>query len=131
VVTMASPLAVLSDKPLAIEGVDPIPPITQWLPDLPIAPDYFGIFIPRGVPDEVIATIDRIWAEKVATSDELRTYAETFGAVFAPSHGAEARALAMPVVILEACSSVERGEAVKDPSTIGIDCATMSEVAKQ
>jgi tripartite-type tricarboxylate transporter receptor subunit TctC len=120
-------LAVLSDKPLVLEGVDPIPSITQWLPDLPMAPDYFGIFIPRGVPDEVIATVDKIWAEKVATSEALKTYAETFGAVLAPSYGDEARALAMPVVILEACSAVERGEAVKDPSTIGIDCATRTE----
>jgi tripartite-type tricarboxylate transporter receptor subunit TctC len=125
------PLAVLSTEPLVIEGVDPIPPVTQWLPDLPIAPDYFGILIPRGVPEEVIATVDKIWAEKVATSEELRTYAETFGAVFAPAYGEEARALVMPAVIFEACSSAARGEAVNDPSTIGIDCATMSEVAQQ
>jgi len=34
-------------------------------------------------------------------------------------------------VIHEACSSVERGEAVNPPSSIGIDCETMSEVATQ
>ena len=124
-------LAVLSDQPLVLEGVDPIPPITQWLPDLPMAPDYFGIFIPRGVPPEVIATVDKIWAEQVMNADAVKKYAETFGAVFAPSYGDEARALAMPVAILEACSSLARGEAVNDPSTIGIDCATMTEVAKQ
>ncbi|HEV7276670.1 MAG TPA: tripartite tricarboxylate transporter substrate binding protein [Devosiaceae bacterium] len=121
-------LAVLSDQPLVIEGVDPIPPITEWLPDLPMAPDYFGIFIPQGVPEEVVATVDRIWEEEVSNSEELREYAETFGAVFAPSYGEEARARAMPVAILEACSSAERGEAVNDPSTIGIDCETMTEV---
>ena len=121
-------LAVLSDQPLVLDGVDPIPPITQWLPEMELAPDYFGIFIPTGVPDEVVATLDAIWADKVANSEALKTYAETFGAVFAPSHGAKARELAMPVVILEACSSVERGEAVNDPSTIGIDCATRTEV---
>lgn len=124
-------LAVLSDQPLVLEGVDPIPPVTQWLPEKDLAPDYFGIFIPRGVPDEVIATMDRIWAEEVMNSEALQTYAETFGAVFAPSFGAEARANAMPVVILEACSSVTRGEAVNDPSTIGIDCETLTEVAAQ
>lgn len=121
-------LAVLSDQPLVLDGVDPIPPITQWLPEMELAPDYFGIFIPTGVPDEVVATLDAIWADKVANSEALKTYAETFGAVFSPSHGAKARELAMPVVILEACSSVERGEAVNDPSTIGIDCATRTEV---
>ncbi|KKB76284.1 hypothetical protein VW29_20315 [Devosia limi DSM 17137] len=123
-------LAVLSDQPLLLDGVDPIPPITDWLPDMELAPDYFGIFIPTGVPDEVVATLDAIWADKVANSEALKTYAETFGAVFAPSHGAKARELAMPVVILEACSSVERGEAVNDPSTIGIDCASRTEMGK-
>ena len=123
-------LAVMSDQPLVVEGVDPIPPVTEWL-EIPLAPDYFGIFIPRGVPDEVVAEMDRIWAERVMTSEDIKTYAETFGAVFAPSFGDEARALAMPIVIHEACSSVERGEAVNPPSSIGIDCETMSEVATQ
>lgn len=122
-------LAVLSDQPLVIEGVDPIPPITEWLPDLPMAPDYFGIFIPQGVPEEVVTTVNQIWEEEVSNSDALREYAETFGAVFAPSHGEEARARAMPVAILEACAAAERGEAVNDPSTIGIDCETMTEAA--
>jgi tripartite-type tricarboxylate transporter receptor subunit TctC len=123
-------LAVLSDKPLELDGVDPIPPITNWIPDMELAPDYFGIFVPQGVPAEVIATLDKIWAEQVMNSESIKEYAETFGAVFAPSYGAEARALAMPVVILEACSSVERGESVNDPSTIGIDCATRTEMAQ-
>jgi tripartite-type tricarboxylate transporter receptor subunit TctC len=120
-------LAVLSNQPLLLDGVDPIPPITDWLPDMALAPDYFGIFIPSDVPAEVLATVDKIWAEKVMTSPEIKAYAENFGAVFAPSYGPEARALAMPVVILEACSAMERGEAVNDPSTIGIDCETRTE----
>jgi tripartite-type tricarboxylate transporter receptor subunit TctC len=124
-------LAVLSDKPLVLDGAEPIPPITDWLPEMELAPDYFGIFIPADAPPEVIATVDRVWQEKVMTSPELQTYAETFGAVFDPSFGAEARAKAMPVVILEACSSVARGEAVNDPSTIGIDCETRTEVGAQ
>lgn len=122
-------LAVLSDNPLVLDGVEPVPPITQWLPDMVLAPDYFGIFLPVGVPPEVVATLDGIWADKVMTSEAIKVYAETYGAVFAPSFGAEARARAMPVVILEACSSVERGEAVQDPATIGIDCATRAEKA--
>lgn len=124
-------LAVLSDQPLVLDGVDPIPPITNWLPDMELAPDYFGIFVPVGVPDEVVATLDKIWAEEVSNAESIKTYAETFGAVFAPSYGAEARALAMPVVILEACDAVERGEAVNDPATIGIDCETRTEVGAQ
>src|SRR5690554_1019104 len=68
-------LAVLSDKPLLLDGVDPIPPITDWLPEMGLAPDYFGIFIPADAPAEVLATVDKIWAEKVMNAPELKAYA--------------------------------------------------------
>jgi len=115
-------LAVLSDQPLVIEGIDPIPPVTEWLPDMHIAPDYFGILIPAGAPQEVYDTVDQAWADHIMTSDALRSYANDRGAVFAPSFGEEAMAQTMPVVIAEACARVSRGEAVVDPSEIGITC---------
>jgi tripartite-type tricarboxylate transporter receptor subunit TctC len=121
------PLAALSASPLVIEGIDPIPSITDWLPEMPVAPDYFGIFIPAGAPQEVYDTIDRVWADRVMDAPELKSYATERGAFFDPSFGDEARAKAMPVVIAEACARVERNEAIVDPSEIGIDCAIMSE----
>jgi tripartite-type tricarboxylate transporter receptor subunit TctC len=124
-------LAALSDTPLQIEGIDPIPPITEWLPDYPIAPDYFGVFIPVGVPDEVVETMNRVWEEEIMTSQEIMDYAANRGAVFAPSYGEDARARAMPIVIEEACGRVERGEAVNDPSVVGIDCETRTEVGTE
>ncbi|WP_306119850.1 MULTISPECIES: tripartite tricarboxylate transporter substrate binding protein [unclassified Roseitalea] len=116
-------LAVLSDEPLTVEGIDPIPPVTQWLPDMKIAADYFGVFIPVGAPQEVYDTVDQVWQDVVMNSTELQEYASDRGAVFAPSYGEAALEVAMPVVILEACARVDRGEAVIDPSEIGIDCA--------
>lgn len=118
-------LAVLSDQPLVVEGIDPIPPITEWLPDMHVAPDYFGVFIPAGAPQEVYDTVDAAWADKVMSSPELQEYASSRGAVFAPSYGQDAIDAAMPVVIAEACARVTRGEAVIDPSEIGIDCPEM------
>jgi hypothetical protein len=56
-------------------------------------------------------------------SEALKDYAATNGTVFVPSYGDEAREQAMPVVIAEACSRVERGEAIIDPSEIRIDCS--------
>ncbi|WP_404406108.1 Bug family tripartite tricarboxylate transporter substrate binding protein [Pelagibacterium halotolerans] len=122
------PLAVLSAEPLTIEGAEPIPPITEWMPEFPIAPDYFGIFIPQGVPEEVVETVNQIWEEHVSNSEALMDYAQTNGAVFSPSYGEEARALSMPVVIMEACAAEGRGLEVNDPSTIGIDCETGTEM---
>ncbi len=121
------PLAALSNTPVEIQGVDPIPPITDFLPDMHVAADYFGVFIPTGAPQEVYDTVDQIWAEQVMASDALKGYATERGAVFDPSYGDDARAKAMPVVIAEACARVDRNEAVVDPSEIGIDCETMTE----
>lgn len=115
-------LAVLSDTPLIVEGIDPVPPITDFLPDMPIAADYFGVFIPVGAPAEVYETVTKIWKEKVMTSKVLQEYATARGAVFAPSYGEDAYSRAMPVVISEACARVTRGEAVVNPSEIGITC---------
>lgn len=115
-------LVVLSDSPLEVEGIDPIPPITDFLPDFPVAADYFGVFIPVGAPPEVYETVDRVWQEHVMNSDALKAYATDRGAVFSPSYGDEALAKAMPVIIAEACARVTRGEAVVMPSEIGIDC---------
>lgn len=115
-------LAVLSDSALEVEGIDAIPPITEWLPEMHTAPDYFGVFIPAGAPQEVYDTVDAVWQEHVMNSDALKSYATERGAVFAPSFGDEALEKAMPVVIAEACARVTRGEAVVDPSEIGIDC---------
>jgi len=115
-------LAVLSDSALEVEGIEPVPPITEFLPDFPVAADYFGVFIPVGAPPEVYETVDQVWQDHIMSSKELMAYATERGAVFAPSYGQEALDKAMPVVIAEACARVTRGEAVVDPSEIGIDC---------
>ena len=115
-------LAVLSDSALMVEGIDPVPPITDFMPDFPVAADYFGVFIPVGAPAEVYETIDQVWADHVMDSEALQAYATDRGAVFSPSYGQAALDAAMPVVIAEACARVTRGEAVVDPSEIGIDC---------
>ena len=116
------PLAVLADRPLEVEGLDPIPAITDALPEMHVAADYFGILIPKGAPQEVYDTVAAIWEEVVTSSPELQAYASDRGAVFDPASGAAAMEKVMPVVVAEACARVTRGEAVKDPSEIGIDC---------
>lgn len=116
------PLAVLSDTALVVEGLDPVPPITDFLPDMHIAPDYFGVFVPVGAPQEVYDTLNEIWERRIMNSPELQEYASSRGAVFAPSYGDEAIARSMPVVTAEACARVTRGEAVVDPSEFNITC---------
>ncbi len=116
------PLAVLASTPLEVEGLDPVPPITDYIPDMKVASDYFGILIPKGAPQEVYDTMAKIWEEKVMTSPELQSYARDRGAIFTPSYGMAAMDAALPVIVGEACALKGRGEAVRDPSEFGITC---------
>ena len=52
------PLAVVAIQPLTIVGYGTIPPITDFVKDFPKVTTGFGIFIPKGVPPEVVATVD-------------------------------------------------------------------------
>ena len=59
------PLAAVSDKPLELEGFGTIEPITKYVPGIKVPTNYFGIFIPKGVPPEVVVTLQKIWAENI------------------------------------------------------------------
>ena len=85
-------------------------------------PNIMSWITDREVKKEVYETVTKIWKEKVMTSQALQDYASERGAVFAPRYGQDAMDRAMPVVISEACARVTRGEAVLDPSEIGITC---------
>ncbi|MEY4213515.1 MAG: hypothetical protein RL458_1741, partial [Pseudomonadota bacterium] len=78
------PLAVVADTALTIEGFGTIPPITQFVQNFPKVTTGFGIFIPKGVPAEVVATVEKLWAEKIEKSDKIRSYATSRGALFTP-----------------------------------------------
>lgn len=116
------PLAVLNDQPLVIDGLaNPIPPITNWLSDFQSAPNYFGVFIPDGVPQEVISTMDAVWKNAIANSDALKKYAAERGAVFAPYYGEDAQKRVAPAVSKNAYLMFDSGKAKIDPSTVGIE----------
>lgn len=114
------PLAVVGDRAIELEGHGAIPPITQVIPTFRAATNYFGVFIPRGVPAEVTATLEKIWAEKIANSEALKKYATSRGALFAPSAGDEAQRRAMPAVQANSWLMFEAGKAKVSPDTVGI-----------
>ena len=57
-------LAVVGDKPVELDGYGTIEPLTKTLPSFKAPANYFGIFIPKSVPPEVIATVEKVWAEQ-------------------------------------------------------------------
>jgi tripartite-type tricarboxylate transporter receptor subunit TctC len=65
-------LAVLSDQPLVLEGFGTIPPVTSQVSGFKPDTNYFGIFVPKNSPPEVIATLDKIWADVISKSATIR-----------------------------------------------------------
>jgi tripartite-type tricarboxylate transporter receptor subunit TctC len=114
------PLAVVGDKPVELDGYGVIDPLTKSVPGFKSPANYFGIFIPKGVPPEVIATMEKIWAEQMAKSEALKQYATSRGAVFAPIAGAEAQKAVAPAISANAWAAVDAGKAKVQPDTLGI-----------
>jgi tripartite-type tricarboxylate transporter receptor subunit TctC len=115
------PLAVLADAPLEIAGYDEdVPPITNWISDFTAAAIYFGIFVPQGVPDEVVTTLDMIWKNVVQESDKLREWAANNAVVFDPAYGETAVEKSFPMVQVDAWLKHQAGDTVMSPEEIGI-----------
>jgi tripartite-type tricarboxylate transporter receptor subunit TctC len=114
------PLATVGDRALEIEGFGVIEPITKTIPGFKAPPNYFGIFIPKGVPAEVIATMEKIWASNIANNEALKKYAANRGALFAPSFGEAAQAAAFPAVQANAWLLHSGGKTKVSPDTVGI-----------
>ncbi|MSU90286.1 tripartite tricarboxylate transporter substrate binding protein [Rhodobacteraceae bacterium 2CG4] len=114
------PLAVVADTPLELDGYGTVPPITDWLPDIAVAPNYFGLFIPADAPAEVLAAMDKVWEERIATSEKMKTYAAERASLFNPSYGDSAQDAAMPFLSINAWQQYEGGTAPNDPSEFGI-----------
>ncbi len=114
------PLAVLNDKPVTLDGYGEIPPITKWVPNMVAPVNYFGIWVPKDAPPEVIKTMTMVWQKKIANSDAVKKYAASRSAVFAPLYGQEAYDGAMKMVTQTAWLYFDGGKAKVSPDTVGI-----------
>jgi tripartite-type tricarboxylate transporter receptor subunit TctC len=114
------PLAVLSDRPLELEGIGAIPPIIRWYSGYKPDTNYFGVFVPKGVPPAVVATLDRVWQDHIVPSAALKAYAAERGALFLPVWGAEAQAAVQPAIRRAAWILQDSGKAKVSPEQLGI-----------
>lgn len=114
------PLATVSDKALDLEGYGVIPPLSQTIPGFTAPTNYFGIFIPKGVPEDVVKTVQRIWDENISKSEALKKYASSRGALFAPTSGEAAQKAVFPAVQANAWLLFDGGKAKVSPDTVGI-----------
>jgi tripartite-type tricarboxylate transporter receptor subunit TctC len=115
-----TPLAVISDQPLELEGYGTIQPVTSAVSGFKPDANYFGIFVPKGTPEPVLKTLDMVWENVVAKSDALKKYATSNGALFAPSHGEAAQKAVLPAIQTTAWQLHDAGKSKVAPDTVGI-----------
>jgi tripartite-type tricarboxylate transporter receptor subunit TctC len=115
------PLAVIGTEPLDLADHGTIPPVTEWVPDISLATNYFGIWTPKDVPAEVLETMGMVWEDKIKNSQVLKEYAANRGALFTPLYGEEAYEGAIGMVRQNAWLLYEGGKAQKSPEEFGIE----------
>ena len=114
------PLAVVANKGLDIEGYGTVPPITNWVKGLPSVETAFGIFIPKGAPAEVAATVEKAWASRIANSEKLKAYSKARSVLFSPMAGKAAHDAVWPTIVTDAWIINEAGMAKVSPDKLGI-----------
>ena len=114
------PLAVLADKPVMLEGYGELPPMTKWLPSMPVPMNYFGIWAYKGTPEPIVKTMEMVWQKKIANSEALKKYAAQRAALIAPLYGSEANAEATKMVRHTAWLYFDAGKTKISPDTLGI-----------
>jgi tripartite-type tricarboxylate transporter receptor subunit TctC len=115
------PLAVIGVEPLELSGFGTIPPITDQIPEISLATNYFGIWTPKDVPPDVLETMAQVWSDVIANSKALKDYAADRGALFTPYAGEDAYERAMGMVRQNAWLLHDGGKAAKSPEDFGIE----------
>ncbi len=114
------PLAAMGDEAVTLDGYGVIPALSDTIPGFTAPANYFGIFLPKGVPAEVTATMQAIWRDTIANNPKLKAYAADHGALFAPAYGEAAQKLAFPAVQANAWQLFNSGKAKVSPASVGI-----------
>jgi tripartite-type tricarboxylate transporter receptor subunit TctC len=114
------PLAALTPDDIAIEGYGTVPSARRWLPKVSADPIYFGIWIPTCAPKEVVAMMNKVWKEKIATSKSLKDFAYRRGQIVAAYYGEAAQKKAWPTIVNAAWGLQAGGKAKVSPDTVGM-----------
>lgn len=113
------PLAAVLEVPLELDGFGTIPSITQYV-KMKAPTNYFGIFLPKSAPPEVVATLQALWGTTIKNSEALQRYAKTRGALFAPVSGEDAHKAAEPAILANAWLMHDSGKTKVSPDKLGM-----------
>lgn len=113
------PIAILADGDADVPGVGVIPSIATALPNVPVAPIYFGVFVPGDVPDAVSDKLEAAWAG-LSGSAALAEYTQGRGSLMTVHAGDEAQDKVWDSIRLNAWLLHDGGQSVKSPEDLGI-----------
>lgn len=113
-------LAVVSANPIEVDGIGVIEPVNKWISNFDVSPVYVGLYLPRGIPYNVINTLNHIWKTRIANSKALFKYVSSNGAETSVAFGPEAQAKVWPSIQHAAWIYYDGGMAKISPDTLGI-----------
>lgn len=120
------PLAAFTRQPVTLPGIGVIPPITDTVPNIMAGPIFFGIWIPKGTPEDVIATMTKVWNNEIKNSKRLAGYALSKGLSVNIATGEDAYKQAFPSTQLFAWQLHDGGKSRAAPDSLGIPRLTVS-----
>jgi tripartite-type tricarboxylate transporter receptor subunit TctC len=114
------PLAAFTPEAVEVEGIGTVPSILDTLPNATTSYVLFGIWAPKGIPDEVVQTMGKIWDEKIANSDALNAYAKSKAQAVKVMWGEEAAKAGLASTQIMAWQLHAGGKSAVSPDTVGI-----------
>lgn len=114
------PLAVFSTSSMTLDGGDPIPSINDFYPDIAPTENFVGIYLPKGVPQDVVDHLASVWEETMAKSETLAELCSSRGCGINLSVTDSAHEQSMPLVQAAAWGLFERNEHAVSPADLGI-----------
>jgi tripartite-type tricarboxylate transporter receptor subunit TctC len=114
------PLAAFTTGPVSLPGIGDIPSITTALPTAKVGAVNFGIWAPKGIPQEVVDTMTKVWNTKIKNSKRLSDYAASKGLGVNVMSGEEAYNQAFPTTQINAWQIHDGGKSKVSPDTVGI-----------
>jgi len=113
------PLAAYTPNAVTLPGIGEIPSITKFLPKTKVGPVHFGIWAPKGVPADVVATMGKIWESKIKNSERLKKYAESKGLGVDVAWGQAAYKQAYQTTAINAWQIFDGGKGKVSPDKVG------------
>jgi len=114
------PLAAFTVDAVDVPGIGRVESITKYLPNAKVGAVNFGIWAPKGIPQDVVDTMTEIWNTKIKTSERLAKYAASKGLGVNVMAGEAAYKQAFPTTQINAWQIFDGGKAKVKPDTVGI-----------